>query len=311
VIVDFLDEHKGRFGIEPVCAVLKDAGVQIAPSTYYAHRTRPPSARAVSDAATTREIERVHAENFGVYGARKMHAELRRQGHPVARCTVARLMRKTGLRGLSRAKGPRTTVPSSVLDTRPDLVERAFAATAPNQLWVADITYCRTFAGWVYAAFVIDVYSRRVVGWQLSRSLRTHLALDALEMGLWSRTHAGQAVDGLIHHSDRGGQYLAIRYTQRLVEAGAVASVGSRGDSYDNALAEAFNSLLKAELVRNRGPWKTIDDLEIAVAEYIDWFNHRRLHGEIGLVPPAEYEDSYYRHNPAPTPVGASVQSLH
>jgi putative transposase len=284
--------------------------VQIAPSTYYAAKTRPPSARSVSDAATTRAIERIHVDNFGVYGARKVHAQLRRQGHPVARCTVARLMRAGGLRGITRAKGPRTTVPSSGPDTRRDLVDRAFTATAPNQLWVADITYCRTFAGWVYAAFVIDVHSRRVVGWQLSRSLYTDLALDALEMGLWSRTHAGQPVDGLIHHSDRGVQYVAIRYTQRLAEAGAVASVGSRGDSYD-ALAEAFNSLFKAELVRNKGPWKSIDDLEIAVAEYIDWFNHRRLHGEIGLVPPAEYEDHHYRHNPAPTPVGASVQSLH
>ncbi|MGY1836291.1 IS3 family transposase, partial [Blastococcus sp. SYSU DS0510] len=291
--------------------VLTDAGTKIAPSTYYAAKTRPPSARSVSDAATTTLIEKVHADNFGVYGARKVHAELHRQGHPVARCTVQRLMRAAGLRGISRAKGPRTTVPATDPDTRPDLVDRAFTATAPNQLWVADITYCRTFAGWVYAAFVIDVHSRRVVGWQLSKSLRTDLALDALEMGIWSRQHAGQAVDGLIHHSDRGVQYVAIRYTQRLAEAGAVASVGSRGDSYDNALAEAFNSLFKAELVRNKGPWKNIDDLEIAVAEYIDWFNHRRLHGEIGLIPSAEYEGTYYRHNPAPTPAGASVQSLH
>ena len=172
-------------------------------------------------------------------------------------------------------------------------------------------TYCRTFAGWVYAAFVIDVYSRRVVGWQLSRSLRTDLALDALEMGLWTREHAGQDTTGVIAHSDKGVQYLAVRYTQRLAEAGAVASVGSTGDSYDNALAEAFNSLFKAELIRNKGPWKNIDDLEIAVAEYIDWFNHRRLHGEIGLVPPVEFEDHYYRHNHAPATVDTSVQSLH
>jgi putative transposase len=311
VIVDYLDEHKDRFGIEPVCAVLNDAGLQIAPSTYYAAKTRPPSARSVSDAATSAVIERVHAENFGVYGVRKVHAECHRQGHPVARCTVVRLMKKAGLRGISRAKGPRTTLPGTGPDTRPDLVDRAFTATGPDQLWVADITYCRTFAGWVYAAFVTDVYSRRVVGWQLSRSLRTDLALDALEMGIWTRRRAGHDVTGLIHHSDKGSQYLAVRYTQRLAEAGAVASVGSTGDSYDNALAEAFNSLFKAELVRNKGPWKNIDDLEIAVAEYIDWFNHRRLHGEIGLIPPAEHEDNYYRHNPAPTPVGASVQSLH
>jgi len=256
-------------------------------------------------------IERVHADNYGVYGARKVHAEVRRQGHPVARCTVERLMRAAGLRGITRAKGPRTTVPGTDPDTRPDLVDRAFTATGPDQLWVADITYCRTFAGWVYAAFVTDVYSRRVVGWQLSRSLRTDLALDALEMGIWTRRRNGRDLGGLVHHSDKGVQYVAVRYTQRLAEAGAVASVGSTGDSYDNALAEAFNSLFKAELVRNRGPWKGIDDLEIATAEYIDWFNHRRLHGEIGLVPPAELEDDFYRHNPAATTVAASVPSLH
>ncbi len=170
-------------------------------------------------------------------------------------------------------------------------------------MWVADITYCRTFTGWVYAAFVTDVFARRVVGWQLSKSLRTDLALDALEMGLWTRRHAGHDVTGLTHHSDKGVQYVAVRYTQRLAQAGAVASVGSTGDSYDNALAEAFNSLFRAELVRNKGPWKNIDDLEIAVAEYIDWFNHGRLHGEIGLISPAEYETNYYRRHTAPTTV--------
>jgi putative transposase len=285
--------------------------LQVAPSTYYAAKTRRPSARSVTDAATTAVIEKVHAENFGVYGARKIHAQLHRQGHQVARCTVQRLMRTAGLRGLSRAKGPRTTVPGSGPDLRPDLVERAFTATGPDQLWVADITYCRTFAGWVYAAFVIDVYSRRVVGWQLSKSLRTDLALDALEMGIWTRRRVGRGVGGLIHHSDKGVQGGPVRYTQRLADAGAVASVGSTGDSYDNALAEAFNSLFKAELVRNRGPWRSIDDLEIAVAEYIDWFNHRRLHGEIDLVPPAEHEADFYRHNTAATTVAASVSSLH
>jgi len=219
-------------------------------------------------------------------------------------------MKQAGLRGISRVKGPRTTVPALAPDIREDLVERKFTATAPDQLWVADITYARTFAGWVYAAFVIDVFSRRVVGWQVSKSLRTDLALDALEMGLWSREHLGRSVDGLVHHSDRGVQYVAVRYTQRLAEAGAVASVGSTGDSYDNALAEAFHSLFKAELVRNRGPWKDIDELELAVAEYVDWFNHRRLHGEIGLVPPAEFETDFYQHNPASAPVDALVPSL-
>ena len=265
----------------------------------------------MTDAVTGVKIAKLHEDNYGVYGARKVHAELNRQGHRVARCTVERLMRQAGLRGISRAKGPRTTIGGSGADDRPDLVDRNFTATAPNQLWVADITYVRTFAGWVYAAFVIDVFSRRVVGWQLSKSLRTDLALDALEMGIWNAERAGADLSQLIHHSDRGVQYLAIRYTQRLAEAGAVASVGSRGDSYDNALAEAFNSLFKAELVRNKGPWKSIDDLEIAVAEYIDWFNHRRLHGEIGLIPPVELEQTYYRHNPAATTVNAAVASLY
>ena len=306
MIVEFIDAHKDTFGVEPICRDL-----QVAPSTYYAHRSRPPSARSVSDVATTQVIREVHAANYGVYGITKVHAELNRQGHRVARCTVQRLMRAAGLRGISRAKGPRTTIPGSGPDTRPDLVERNFTATAPDQLWVADITYCRTFAGWVYAAFVTDVYSRRVVGWQLSKHLRTDLALDALEMGIWTRHREGRDVTGLTHHSDKGVQYVAVRYTQRLAEAGALASVGSTGDSYDNALAEAFNSLFKAELVRNRGPWRDIDDLEIATAEYIDWFNHRRLHGEIGLVPPAEFENHHYRHNPAPTTVDASVPSLH
>jgi len=256
-------------------------------------------------------IAKTHRDNFGVYGARKVHAELNRQGHRVARCTVERLMRDAGLRGITRTKGPRTTIGGSGPDARPDLVERNFTASGPNQLWVADITYVRTFAGWVYAAFVIDVFSRRVVGWQLSKSLRTDLALDALEMGIWNAERAGADLAALIHHSDKGVQYVAIRYTQRLAEAGVVASVGSTGDSYDNALAEAFNSLFKAELVRNKGPWKSIDDLEITVAEYIDWFNHQRLHGEIGLIPPVELEDTYYRHNPAATTVKAAVPSLH
>ncbi|MGP5673854.1 IS3 family transposase, partial [Brachybacterium alimentarium] len=296
LIVEYIDQHKHEFGVEPICRTLTAAGTQIAPSTYYASKARPPSKRALRDEELLVDIGRVHSANFSVYGAKKVHAQLRREGISVARCTVERLMRVAGLRGISRSKGPRTTISGRGPDSRPDLVERDFTATAPNHLWVADITYCRTFAGWVYAAFIIDVFSRRVVGWQLSKSLRTDLALDALEMGIWARDHAGQSVTGLTHHSDKGVQYVAIRYTERLAEAGAVASVGSTGDSYDNALAEAFNSLFKAELVRNRGPWKNIDDLEIATAEYIDWFNHRRLHGEIGMIPPVELEDTYH-HN--------------
>jgi putative transposase len=295
MIIEYIERYKDVFGVEPICTTLTSADVPIAPSTFYAARTRPPSARAVRDEELKPVIARVHKENYGVYGIRKMHAQLNREQvlascQAVARCTTARLMKDLGLRGISRAKGPRTTVPGTAPDTRKDLVKRAFTAERPDRLWVADITYVRTFAGWVYCAFVLDVFSRRVVGWQVSTSLRTDLALDALNMGLWTRAHDGHDTSALVHHSDRGVQYVAIRYTERLAEAGAVASVGSKGDSYDNAMAEAFNSLFKAELVRNRGPWKSIDDLEIAVAEYIDWFNFRRLHGEIGLVPPVEYE---------------------
>ena len=286
------------------------AGTQIAPSTYYVFKIRPPSRRSVRDEQLLVQIRRVHAENFGVYGARKLHAQLHREGLAVARCKVERLMRAAGLRGISRAKGPRTTISGPGPETRPDLVERDFTATAPNQLWVADITYCRTFAGWVYAVFVTDVFSRRVVGWQLSTSLRTDLALDALERGMWTRQRAGQDVAGLKHYSEKGVQYVAVRYTQRLSEAGAVASVGSTGDSYDNALAEAFNSLFKAELVRNRGPWKNIDELEIATAEYIDWFNHRRLHGEIGIIPPVEFEDVYDHDQAVPATAATALASL-
>jgi putative transposase len=251
-------------------------------------------------------ISRVHGEHYGVYGVGKVRAQLARDGgvagRSVARCTVARLMRTLSLRGVSRARGPRTTIPGRGPDLRPDLVQRQFTVPAQDHLWVADITYVRTFAGWVYAAFVTDVFSRRVLGWQLSTSLRTDLALDALEMALWTRRREDHDVSALVHHSDRGVQYVDLRYTERLHQADAVASVGLVGDSYDNALAEAFNSLFKAELVRNRGPRTGLDDLEIAVTEYIDWFNHRRLHGELGLVPPVEYEHQHLGSSPGEHP---------
>ena len=320
MLVDYIDQHRERFGVEPICHVLKDAGVQIAPSTYYAAKKRPASARAVRDAELAVDIRTAHKANLGVYGARKIHAELNREGVTVARCTVERLMRAEGLRGIPRAKTRKTTVGDGAETERPeDKVKRKFVATAPNQLWVADLTYVRTHAGWTYVAFILDVFSRRIVGWQVSTSLRTDLALDALDMGLWARQRVGQDVTGLIHHSDRGVQYRAIRYTERLAEAEAVASVGSKGDSYDNAMAEALNSLFKAECIRNpvmrpKGGWKNVGDVEIAVAEYVDWFNHRRLHGEIGLVPPAEYETDHwasqpakhYRQNPVLTEVGSN-----
>ncbi len=323
MIVAYIEENRERFvegrrlGVEPIVEVLSQAGVEIAPSTYYAAKTRQPSAREVRDAELVPLIRKVHQDNIGVYGARKVWGEMNRLGHSVARCTVERLMKAEGLRGIPREKTRRTTIGDGAETERPaDLVERQFLATGPNQLWVADLTYVRTHAGWTYVAFVLDVFSRMIVGWQVSTSLRTDLALDALDMGLWSRQRAGQDVTGLVHHSDRGVQYRAIRYTERLAEAEAVASVGSKGDSYDNAMAEALNSLFKAECIRNpvmrpKGGWKSVGDVEIAVAEYVDWFNHRRLHGEIGLVPPAEYETDHWasltpEHYPeTPVPTGA------
>jgi putative transposase len=288
--VAFVDSQRSEHGVQPVLQALESTPAQIAPLTYYAAKTRPASARTVRDSVLIEMIEQVHADNYDVYGARKVWHELNRLGVVVARCTVERLMRAAGLRGLLRDKSPRTTRPAPETSRPADLVKRDFTATGPNQLWVADLTYVRTSAGWVYAAFVLDVYSRMIVGWQVATSLYTDLALDALKMAIWRRENQGAGLGGLVHHSDRGVQYRAIRYSQRLAEAGAVASVGSKGDSYDNAMAEAFNSLYKAELVRNKGPWRGLDDLEMATVEYIDWYNNRRLHGELGHVPPAEHE---------------------
>jgi putative transposase len=283
-----MQRNRTRWGVEPICRVL-----QIAPATYYAALSRPPSPRAVRDGELRVAITRVWHEHLGVYGADKVWAQLNREGVRVARCTVERLMRGLGLRGVVRGKtSVRTTLGAQATSRPADLVQRHFHATAPNRLWVADLTYVKTHSGWVYVAFIIDVFSRSVVGWQVARSLRTDLALDALEMAIWRRRT--RRLDGLIHHSDRGVQYLAIRYTERLAEAGVVASVGSRGDSYDNALAESFNGLYKTELIRHRGPWCGLEDVEYATLEYLDWFNHRRLHGELGMMPPAEFEANYY-----------------
>lgn len=290
----FIDEHRQEHGVEPICRALEETPAQIAPSTYYAAKTRPPSDRDLRDQELCASITRIHEVNYGVYGVRKVHAALRREGEHVAQCTVRRLMRRLGLRGVLRAKSPRTTKPAPETGRPQDLVNRQFTASKPNELWVADITYVRTFAGWVYVAFVLDVYSRMIVGWQISTRLYTDLALDALRMGIWRRQRAGCDLAGLVHHSDRGVQYRAVRYTDRLAECDAVASVGSKGDSYDNAMAEALNSLYKAELVRNRGPWKSINDLEIATAEWVDWWNQRRLHGELDHRPPAEIETTHW-----------------
>jgi putative transposase len=286
--VSFIQAHRAHWGVEPICRVL-----QIAPSSYYAAVSRAPSARQQRDTQLKGAIRRVWDEHHQVYGADKVWAQLKREGARVARCTVERLMRELGLRGVVRGRAfVRTTVGDEASDRPADLVARQFRAPAPNRLWVADLTYVKTHRGWVYVAFIIDVFSRFIVGWQASRSLRTDLALDALEMALWRRR--ARRLDGLVHHSDRGVQYLAVRYTDRLAEAGVVASVGSKGDSYDHALAESFHGLYKAELIHHRGPWHGLEDVEYATLEYVDWFNQRRLHGELGMVPPAEFETAYY-----------------
>lgn len=288
----FVDAYREEFGVEPICRTL-----QLAPSTYWSAKRRPLSARSTRDEELKVEIMRVFEENCRVYGAPKIWSQLNREGIRVARCTVERLMRDLGIQGAVRGKTKRTTIPADDPGARPaDLVDRQFVASAPNRLWVADLTYVRTWSGFVYVSFVTDVFSRRIVGWQASRSLRTDLALNALEQAIWERNRTGAGnLDGLVHHSDRGVQYLSIRYTERLAENGVVASVGSRGDSYDNALAESIIGLYKTELVRNRGPWRGLDDLELATLEWVDWFNHRRLFHELGRIPPAEYEESHYQ----------------
>ena len=278
--------------------------MRIAPSTYYAAKSRPPSARAVRDEQLKVEIQRVYQDNFCVYGARKIWCQLRRDGIEVARCTVERLMRELGISGAVRGRTRRTTVADPTAQRAPDLVKRNFSAEAPNRLWVADFTYCATWTGMVYVAFVIDVYSRRIVGWRTSTSMTTDLPLDALEMAIWSRD---DRLDKLIHHSDRGTQYTSIRYTERLIDAGAECSVGTTGDSYDNALAESVNGLYKTELYRKKGPWKTINDLEIATLEWVDWYNQRRLHSAIDHMSPTEYEDLYYAQHDSATVVQTST----
>jgi putative transposase len=312
--VEFIDAHRGRFGVEPMCRVLSGHGVRIAPSTYYAAKARPPSARAVADAALLGEIVRVHADRDlgrGLYGARKVWHQLRREGVTVARCTVERLMRSAGLRGASRGRRFVTTRADPAAARPPDRVARDFTAAGPNQLWVVDFTYVPTWSGTVFTAFVSDVFSRRIVGWRTAASMPTGLPLDALEMALWTRGQAGQEVRGLVHHSDAGSQYTSIRYATRLLDAGALASIGSVGDSYDNALAESVIGLYKTECVRHEGPWRGVDDLELATLGWVHWFNQTRLHSSIGHVPPIEYENAYYRHiDPQQQPLPGEL-SLH
>jgi putative transposase len=287
-VTRYIEAHRAEFGVEPICTAL-----QVAPSTYYAATSRPPSARAQSDAVLKPELLRIHQENFGVYGVRKLWRQLHREGFAVGRDRVARLMAELDIAGVVRGKPKRTTVPAAVGERPADLVERRFTAPAPNRLWLADLTYVATWSGFCYTAFILDAYSRRIVGWRVSTSLRADLALDALEMAIWSRR--GEDLDGLVHHSDRGVQYLSIRYTERLAEEGAVTSVGSKGDSYDNALAESINALYKAELIRRRGPWRTVEEVELATLEWVHWWNERRLHGACDHLPPTEYEKRHRR----------------
>ncbi len=290
--MSFINEHRDRFGVEPICETL-----QVAPSTYYAALARPPSARQLRDRSLKVEIARVHKANFDVYGTEKVWKQLRREKVEVGRDRVGRLMAELELEGAVRGKTWRTTIPTPATSRPADLVDRDFSATAPNRLWVADLTYVSTWPGVVYTAFVTDVFSRYIVGWKVSTTLRAELALDALEMAIWSRGTTD--LKGLVHHSDRGVQYLAIRYTERLADAGAVCSVGSRGDSYDNALAESVIGLYKTELIRKQGPWRSFEQLELATARWIEWYNQRRLHSSIGDLPPAEFESTYYRERTA------------
>jgi putative transposase len=289
-MIEFVDRHRESVGVEPLCRAL-----QIAPSTYYERKTQRvnPDRRSLRrrrDDELCGDIRRVWDSNFGVYGARKVWRQLRREGSTAARCTVERLMRSMGLQGVVRGKVRRTTIPADKDQHPLDLVQRRFRADRPNQLWVADFTYVATWTNVVYVAFVIDVFSRMIVGWRAATSMRADLTLDALEQALWARKVKGD----LIHHSDHGSQYLSFRYSERLVAAGIEASVGSVGDAYDNALAETINGLFKTEVVRRRGPWKGLDEVEYATLEWVHWFNTVRLLESIGYVSPSEFEKAYY-----------------
>ena len=296
----FITDHKDRFGVEPICRVLTEHGVKIAPSTYYAGLRRPASGMAIRDVELVGHIERIfwdRQKGRGISGARKVWRLLAREDIAVARCTVERLMRQQGLRGIRRGKQFVTTRPDGAAPRPPDLVDREFTASAPNELWVVDFTYVPTWSGMGFTAFVADVYSRRIVGWRTTNRMPTELPLDALEMALWVRDRAGEAVEGLIHHSDAGSQYTALRYSERLADVGALASIGSVGDSFDNAMAESVVGLYKNECVKIDGPFRTVDELELATLSWVHWFNENRLHSSIDYQTPLEAERDYYRHN--------------
>lgn len=304
--MEFVRVHAGhqdigglRWGVEPICAVLTEHGLPVAPSTYYEHLNRAASDRDRRDAVLVNEIRRVYNTNYGVYGARKVWLQLNREAIAVARCTVERLMHQQGLAGAVRGKVKRTTIAALGAPRARDLVGRNFAPLTPDRLWVADITYVSTWSGWVYVAFVIDAYARRIIGWRCGATMSTQLVIDALDQAVWTRRRDSRNLEAVVAHTDRGSQYTAIRYTERLTQAGITASVGSVGSSYDNALAETINGLYKTELIKPRGPWRTLDAVEIATAEWVDWFNHRRLYELCGDIPPADLETAYYRRDGA------------
>ena len=282
----FIEERRGRFQVELMCRTLGAS-----PSSFYAARSRPPSARAKTDAWLTQEITRVFEANYSVYGARKIYHQLRREGNQVGRDHIRRLMREAGLQGVRRGRTKFTTHRDDKAPRPPDLVARDFSASAPNRLWVCDFTYVRTWSGFCYVSFIEDAFSRMIVGWSIATHMRTSLVTEALEMALWRRD---VPLEGLVHHSDAGGQYTSVLYSERLGAHGIAPSIGTVGDAFDNAMAESGIGLYKTELIRRRGPWRSPEQVEIQTLEYIDWFNFRRLHGQIGHVPPAEFEEVFY-----------------
>jgi putative transposase len=297
--VKYIDEYRDRFGVQAICRVLTAHGVKISSATYRAHKSHAPSVRQRRDDQLKADILRVYTSNYRVFGARKVWIALNREGVSVARCSVERLMRELGLRGVTRGKARRTTIPDPAAARPADLVQRRFTPQAPNALWVADFTYVPTWSGTVYVAFVIDAWSRRILGWRAATSMKTALVLDALEMAIWTRTRCGVTdLTGLVHHNDAGSQYTSIAFTERLIAAGVDASVGSVGDAYDNALAETTIGLFKTELIKPQGPWKTCDQVEIATLEYVDWYNHRRPHSAAADLPPADFETLYTSTEP-------------
>ncbi len=314
MIVEFIRVHQSHrdpgglvWGVEPICTVLSEHGLPIAPSTYYEHVERQPTRSEVRDEQLVAEVTRVYTANFEVYGARKVWLQLNREGIGVARCTVERLMRRAGLVGARRGKVKRTTIADPAAARPADLVRRRFAPAAPDRLWVADITYVSTWSGWVYVAFVVDAYARRILGWRTGTSMGAQLVLDAVEHAIWTRGRAGHLdLAGLVHHRDHGSQYTSLAFSERLAAADILASMGAVGSSFDNALAETINGLYKTELIKRQGPWRNVDQVELATAEWVDWFNHSRLYEFCGDLTPTEMEQAHYAQIRAQQPAELS-----